>query len=124
MVSSTYPIQPPSFCFLTNIFHPNISDNGYVSVNILNFDWTPALCHFEKIIYSIQSLLDDPNPDDFLNETAANLYKRDRKGYDETVKEYTTKFANYPKFLKDIEKMDIKIKILKKGEKIKLLKEN
>ena len=53
-----------------------------------------------------------------------NLYKRDRKGYDETVKEYTTKFANYPKFLKDIEKMDIKIKILKKGEKIKLLKEN
>ena len=105
-----FPMAPPSFYFLTNIFHPNISDNGYVSVDILTFEWAPVLFSFEKIIYSIQSLLDDPNPDDFLNETAANLYKRDRKGYDETVKEYTTKFANYSKFLKDIEKMDIKIK--------------
>ena len=31
LISSSYPIQPPKFCFLTNIFHPNISDNGYVS---------------------------------------------------------------------------------------------
>ena len=103
------------------IFHPNISENGYVSVDILSFYWSPGLNRFESIIYSIQSLLDDPNPNDFLNETAANLYKTDRKSYDETVKEYTTKFANYSKFLKDVGNMDIKIKILKKGEKFKLL---
>ena len=91
---------------------------------IFLIDWTPAICHFEKIIYSIQSLLDDPNPDNFLNEIAAYLYKKDRKSYDETVKEYTNKFANYSKFLEDIKNLDIKIKILKKGEKINLLKLN
>ena len=107
--------------FLTNIFHPNISENGYVSVDILGINWAPTLSRLEFIIYSIQSLLDDPNPNDFLNETAANLYKTDRKSYDETVKEYTTKFANYSKFLKDVGNMDIKIKKLKKGEKFKLL---
>ena len=77
-----------------------------------------------SIIYSIQSLLDEPNPNDFLNETAAYLYKRDRKDYNETVKEYTTKFANYSRFLENIKNMDIKFKILKKGEKFELLKEN
>ena len=117
----------PNFCFLTDIFHPNISENGYVSVDILSFGYSPAICPFEKIIYSIQSLLDDPNPDNFLNENAANLYKKDRKGYNETVKEYTSKFANYSRILEDIKNMGIKIKILKEGEyfeKLKLLKEN
>ena len=121
LIPSRYPIAASSFCFLTNIFHPNISENGYVSVDILEFYWSPALCHLEKIIYSIQSLLDDPNPDDFLNETAANLYKRDRNSYNETVKEYTIKFANYSRFLEDIKNMEINIKKLKKGERFKKL---
>ena len=115
-----YPMFPPQFCFLSIIFHPNISQNGYVSVDILGNWWSPALCHFEKIIYSIQSLLDDPNPSDFLNETAANLYKKDRKIYDEIVREYTSQFANYSKFLEDIKNMNIAIK---EGEKFSLLEE-
>ena len=118
LIPSQYPITAPSFYFLTNIFHPNISENGYVSVDILAFGWTPALSHLEKIIYSIQSLLDDPNPDDFLNETAANLYKRDRNSYNEIVKGHTIKFANYSRFLEDIKNMDIKLKYSKNGKKL------
>jgi len=38
-----YPFPPPQFCFLSIIFHPNISENGYVSVDILGYWWTPAL---------------------------------------------------------------------------------
>ena len=116
LIPSQYPMAAPSFYFLTSIFHPNISENGYVSVDILAFGWTPALSHLEKIIYSIQSLLDDPNPDNFLNVTAANLYKRDRNSYNEIVKEHTIKFANYSRFLEDIKNMEINIKKLKKGE--------
>ena len=118
ILSSDFPIAPPSFYFLTNIFHPNISENGYVSVDILEFNWSPGLGRFEKIIYSIQSLLDDPNPDDFLNVTAANLYKRDRNSYNEIVKEHTIKFANYSRFLEDIKNMDIKLKYSKNGKKL------
>ena len=95
-----------------------------VSIDVLQDYWTPALSAFHSIIYSVQSLLDDPNPDDFLNETAANLYKRDRKSYNEIVKEHTIKYANYSRFLEDIKNMDIKIKILKKGENINLFELN
>ena len=55
-----YNFSPPKFVFITEIFHPNISENGFVSVDILHDQWTPALSGLRTIIYSIQSLLDDP----------------------------------------------------------------
>jgi len=123
LIPKDYPMTNPQFYFLSIIFHPNISENGYVSVDILGKWWSPVLSYFEKIIYSIQSLLDDPNPDNFLNETAANLYKKDRTIYDETVREYTSLFSNYLKFLEDIKNMDLKIKTIKCGEKFTFSKE-
>ena len=117
-INKNFPFSPPKFYFISNIFHPNISENGYVSVDIFEEDeWSPALIDFEKIIISVQSLLDDPNPDIFLNEMAAKLYKEDKSKYDETVREYTSLFANYSKYLETIKKMDIKINTLKKGER-------
>ena len=115
-INDNFPFSPPKFYFISNIFHPNISENGYVSVDILEDEWTPALMDFGKIIISVQSLLDDPNPDIFLNEMAAKLYKEDKSKYDETVREYTSLFANYSKYLETIKKMDIKINTLKEGE--------
>ena len=117
-----YPFKPPKFIFITNIFHPNISETGYVSVDILQDNWSPWLGNFDRIIYSIQSLLDDPNPYDFLNEKSAKLYNNDRKSYDETVKSYTFLFANHSKFTEDIKNMDIKVNI-NKEKKFKFLKE-
>ena len=119
-----YFFKPPQFIFITRIFHPNISENGYVSTDVLSYDgWTPALCSFSSIIYSIQSLLDDPNSDDFLNETAAKLYKEDRKNYDKTVREYTSVFANYSKFLEDVKNLNLKIETVKEGEEFKYTEE-
>ena len=118
-INDNFPFSPPKFYFISNIFHPNISENGYISVDILEDQWSPALMDFGKIIISVQSLLDDPNPDIFLNEMAAKLYKEDKSKYDETVREYTSLFANYSKYLETIKKMDIKINTLKEGEIIK-----
>ena len=78
--NNDFPVlSPPQFIFISQIFHPNISDNGFVSVDILQRDWSPAISRFDKIIYSVQSLLDDPNPDIFLNEKAAKLCKENKK---------------------------------------------
>ena len=60
------------------------------------------------------SLLDDPNPDDFMNEIAAKLYKKDRNIYNETVRYYTSQFANYSKFLEDVKNFDINYENLNK----------
>ena len=50
-INENFPFSPPKFYFISNIFHPNISENGYVSVDIFEEDeWSPALIDFEKII--------------------------------------------------------------------------
>ena len=36
-----YPFHPPKFIFISNIFHPNISEDGFVSIDILANEWTP-----------------------------------------------------------------------------------
>ena len=90
-----YPFNPPKFFFQTKIFHPNIyEDSGLVSVDILQNEWNMALT-FDTIIYSVQSLLDDPNIYIFVNEKAAKLYKENKKAYEKTVREWTNKYANF-----------------------------
>ena len=63
-----------------------------------------------KSIINIQSILDGPNPDIFLNEKATKLYKKDRKKYEETAKEYTVKYANLLNFGNELSKYQLNIK--------------
>ena len=98
-----FPSKPPKVIIISKIFHPNISEKGEVSFNILQDNileerWSPPLWSFDKTIYPIQSLLDEPNPDNFLNEKAGILFKENRSIYDETVRSYTFLFPNYSKF--------------------------
>ena len=104
-----YPYKPPKFYFLTKIFHPNIDEFGLVSVDILQDQWNTIISKFYTIIISIQSLLDDPNPDIFVNEQAAKLYKEDKIKYEETVRNFTLNYANYLIFEKDLAKLNLKI---------------
>ena len=39
----SFPFKPIKFCFITSIFHPNISEGGYVCLDIFSKIWTPAL---------------------------------------------------------------------------------
>ena len=107
---SDYLFKPPIFKFITKIFHPNISElDGLVSVDILQDQWTPAQCVPEKIILSIQSLLDDPNPDNYLNENAAKLFKEDIVKYENVVRLYTAQFASYDNLQKILSNFDFKV---------------
>ena len=108
---SEYPFRPPNFFYKSKVFHPNISEYGKVSIDILKSQWSPATCKFDKIIYSVQSLFDDPNTDEFLNEKAAKMLKNNRSLYDKTVRGYTYLFASYQKFLEDINNMNTKMQI-------------
>jgi ubiquitin-conjugating enzyme E2 D/E len=109
-----FPFKPPKFIFKTKIFHPNIDNNGLVSVDILQENYSPAILSFDKTIISVQSLLDDPNPDDFLNEEAAKLLKENKKKYEITVKNYTSQYANYLIFKNELQNLNIKIKTIDK----------
>ncbi|CAL5970436.1 Ubiquitin-conjugating_enzyme E2 [Hexamita inflata] len=79
--SADYPTRPPTFKFLTKIFHPNVYATGDICLDILKEKWSPAydVC---SVLVSIQNLLTDPNPQSPANAEAANLYVRDRNGFD------------------------------------------
>jgi len=73
-----YPMTPPKVRFLTKIYHPNVDRLGRICLDILKDKWSPAL-QIRTVLISIQALMSAPNPDDPLNNEAAERWKRNEK---------------------------------------------
>lgn len=87
-----YPMAPPKVRFLTKIYHPNVDKLGRICLDILKDKWSPAL-QIRTVLLSIQALLSAPNPDDPLDNTVADVWKKNEAEALRRAKEFTETFA-------------------------------
>lgn len=105
-VNKDYPFTHPEIRFRTHVWHPNVSSvTGFICLDIIDKNWTPALS-ISQVIVAIMSLLDDPNPDSPQDSTVSAMMVNDRPKFDATAKEWTEEFASEEVMgkIKDMEK--------------------
>ncbi|XP_015679912.2 NEDD8-conjugating enzyme Ubc12 [Protobothrops mucrosquamatus] len=83
-VGQGYPHDPPKVKCETMVYHPNIDLEGNVCLNILREDWKPVLT-INSIIYGLQYLFLEPNPEDPLNTEAAEVLQNNRRLFEQNV---------------------------------------
>ena len=87
-----YPYSAPQIEFKTFIYHPNVDENGKICLDILKREWSPVLT-ISKLMYSLSSLLSEPNPNDPLVKSIGEEMINEYATFVKTAREFTKMYA-------------------------------
>jgi len=99
-----FPNMPPTMTFVSDMWHPNVYEDGKVCISILHPPgedemnaqesaderWRPIL-GVEQILMSVVSMLSDPNDESPANLDAAVQWRNDRAGFKKKVRQVVRK---------------------------------
>ena len=99
-----FPNMPPTMTFISEMWHPNVYEDGRVCISILHppgedeFNsqesaderWRPIL-GVEQILVSVISMLSDPNDESPANLDAAVMWRNDRPAFKKKVRRVVRK---------------------------------
>ncbi len=88
----TYPYKPPEIRFETKIYHPKINSSGAVGLSILNDKWAPNFC-VASVLLTIWSMLNDPNPNDPMDSTIADMLQNNKEEFEQIARKWTIQYA-------------------------------
>ncbi|CAH8383243.1 unnamed protein product [Eruca vesicaria subsp. sativa] len=91
-IPTKYPFKPPKIMFQTKIFHPNINEDGEISIDILGALWSPSL-RIDLLLLSICSVLSTPAEPFIPGNPAVKLYQQDRRAYEKIARMWTMAYA-------------------------------
>jgi ubiquitin-conjugating enzyme E2 M len=87
-----WPIEAPRLRLLTRTWHPNVTEEGQVCLNLLKETYTPVMT-IDHLIAGLQFLFMEPCAISPLNVQAAKMYQRDMPKFQETVDEYIRRYC-------------------------------
>lgn len=92
-IPENYPVSPPSVCFKTQVYHPNIDEDGRICLDSLKENhWSVAL-DISKLLLSIIVLMGEPNGDDGLVPHITKLFQTNKAKFQEEATKHTKQHA-------------------------------
>ncbi|KAH8925746.1 ubiquitin-conjugating enzyme [Atractiella rhizophila] len=92
--SLDYPFKAPVVKFLTRIYHPNITEDGGICIGLLKPDqWKPST-KIDQVLRALSQLLAEPNPEDALVASIAEVYSNDKAKFTKEAQAYVQKYAH------------------------------
>jgi ubiquitin-conjugating enzyme E2 D/E len=84
-----------SIVLKTPIYHPNFGAKGEVCLPILQKEWKPVT-KAAQVVASLYSRLATIDPTDALQVELATQWQNNRVQFEQTAKDWTTKYASEP----------------------------
>ncbi|XP_066491143.1 ubiquitin/ISG15-conjugating enzyme E2 L6 [Tiliqua scincoides] len=88
-----YPLKPPKVRFKTEIYHPNVDEEGHVCLPIISDEnWNPTT-RINHVIQALIMLVNKPEPAYPLRAALAEEFDKDKKRFLSKAEDHTCMFS-------------------------------